>query len=205
MPAALSPEVRDHLLDAADRLLADGGYGAMTVELLAREAGIGKGSVYLLFPSKQEVALACIDRNADRIQASLAELAGAPGPAPRRLRAMLHLRILARFDYASSHSASLDTLLSAFRTELLARRARQFSREASLIARVLRQGVAAGEFVRVSPRATAEALVSATNALLPFSLSAAELGHRRAVAAGAERIIRLLLAGLVPAGPPSRR
>lgn len=205
MPRALPPEVRDRLLDAADRLLADGGYACMTVESLAREVGIGKGSVYLLFPSKQEVALAAIDRNADRVYASLARLAAAPESAARRLHLMLRARILERFDYARGHSGSLDDLLADFRPELLSRRARQFSREARLFARVLAEGASRRELLRVPPRATAEALITATNSLLPFSLSATELGHRRTVTARAERLIRLLLAGMTPAGPLSRR
>lgn len=205
MPRALPPEVRDRLLDAADRLLADGGYESMTVEALAREVGIGKGSVYLLFPSKQEVALAAIDRNADRVLASLREIAAGGDAAPVRLHAMLRARILERFDYARGHSGSLDDLLAAFRSELLARRATQFTREATLFARVLGEGIAAREIARVPPRAAAEALITATNALLPFSLSTTELGHRRTVLARAERLIRLLLTGVVPAGASSRR
>lgn len=205
MPKALPPEIRDRLLDAADRLLADGGYGCMTIEALAREVGIGKGSVYLLFPSKQEVALAAIDRNADRVLGSLRQIAEGSGPAGTRLHAMLRARILERFDYAHRHSGSLDDLLAAFRSELLARRAKQFAREAALLARVLGEGIAARQLSRVPPRAAAEALVTATNALLPFSLSTTELGHRRAVAARAERLIRLLLAGVTPAGASSRR
>lgn len=205
MPKALPPEIRDRLLDAADRLLADGGYGCMTIESLAREVGIGKGSVYLLFPSKQEVALAAIDRNADRVLATLRQIAEGAGTAPARLHAMLRARILERFDYAHGHSGSLDDLLAAFRSELLARRARQFSREASLFARVLAEGTAAREIARIPPRAAAEALITATNALFPFSLSTIELGQRRTVAARAERLIRLLLAGVTPAGPKSRR
>src|SRR5437763_1237801 len=42
------------ILDAADRLLARYGYQKMTVDDLAREAGIGKGTVYLSFPGKSE-------------------------------------------------------------------------------------------------------------------------------------------------------
>ena len=52
-----SPSTREAILDATDRLLARYGYKKMTIEDLAREVGIGKGSVYLHFPSKEEIAL----------------------------------------------------------------------------------------------------------------------------------------------------
>jgi AcrR family transcriptional regulator len=40
-----SPPIRGRILDAAERLLERYGYRKMTVEELASEAGIGKGSV----------------------------------------------------------------------------------------------------------------------------------------------------------------
>ena len=53
---------RELILDAADRLLAHFGYKKMTVEDIAKEAGIGKGTVYLHFASKEEVVLSHVDR-----------------------------------------------------------------------------------------------------------------------------------------------
>jgi len=53
MRTTLAPaDVRDAILDAAERLLARYGYRKMTMDDLASEAGIGKGTTYLHFPSK---------------------------------------------------------------------------------------------------------------------------------------------------------
>ncbi len=204
MPAALSPDTVDRLLDAADRLLARRGYARMTVEALAREVGIGKGSVYLLFPSKRAVALACIDRNGARVRDRLTLLAARREPAAVRLRGMLRERVMIRFDYARTHSGSLDALLVAFRAELLERRERQFVTEARLVATVVREGIRAGQFAARSAPAAAESLVTATNALLPFSLSVSELGRRRAVASRVDRIAAIMLAGLARHQSPGK-
>lgn len=194
----LHPDARERVLDAADRLLAERGFARMTVEDLARAAGLGKGTVYLAFRSKEEVALGCIERMAARVLGRLRALAARPAPAPARLRAMLLARVLDRFDYARRHSASLDALLAASRARLLERRARQFAAEAAVFAAVVRDGARRGE-LRAVPRAgAADALVTATNALLPYSLSVAELGRRRAVATRARRLAGLLVAGLAP-------
>jgi AcrR family transcriptional regulator len=48
--------IRDEILDATDRLLARFGYKKMTIDDLAQEVGIGKGTVYLHFSSKEEIA-----------------------------------------------------------------------------------------------------------------------------------------------------
>lgn len=200
----LRPDADARILDAADRLLARVGYARMTVAALAREAGIGKGTVYLSFRSKEDVALACIDRMAGRVVERLRVLAAGPGPAPERLRAMLVARVMERFDYARGHSRSLDALLAAFRPRLLERRARRFAEEARVLAGVLRAGAREGSLAPAPPAATAAALVTATNALLPYSLSAAELGRRGAVAARAARLASLLIAGLGPTAPGRR-
>ena len=44
------------------RLLARYGYRKMTIDDVAREVGIGKGTIYLHFKSKEDVALSRIDR-----------------------------------------------------------------------------------------------------------------------------------------------
>ena len=204
MPAPLAADISDRLLDAADRLLAREGYARMTVETLARETGIGKGSVYLLYASKREVALACIDRNAARVRARLAEIAMEPASAGYRLRSMLHERVMIRFDYARTHSESLDALLAAFRGDLLERRWRQFALEARQLSQVIDQGIAAREFRPQPSLSIAESLVTATNALLPFSLSVPELGRRSTVAARVDRLVAVLLGGLGRSSTVSR-
>ena len=89
--AAIAPKstVKDAILDATDRLLARFGYRKMTVEDISVEAGIGKGTIYLHFSSKEEVVLSHIDRIVERLQDRLKEIAESDAPAAERLRLML--------------------------------------------------------------------------------------------------------------------
>ena len=48
-PAAGRDDARDTILDAADGLIQRFGYQKTTVDDIAREAGIGKGTIYLHF------------------------------------------------------------------------------------------------------------------------------------------------------------
>ncbi len=51
------------LLEAADRLLTEYGYDGMNMNMLAKEAGYSKATVYVYFESKDEIVRAlCIDR-----------------------------------------------------------------------------------------------------------------------------------------------
>src|SRR5918992_2021323 len=145
--AAIAPKeaVKDAILDATDRLLARYGYRKMTVEDIAQEVGIGKGTIYLHFASKEEVTLSHVDRIVERLKERLWAIARSEATAGVRLRLMLLTRVLFRFDSVQHYTQSLNDLLAALRPKLLQRRARYFDEEAQILAEVLAEGRAAGE------------------------------------------------------------
>jgi AcrR family transcriptional regulator len=197
--AAIAPkeEVKDAILDATDRLLARYGYRKMTVEDIASEAGIGKGTIYLHFSSKEEVVLSHVDRIVERLKEKLHEISRSDNTAAARLREMLLTRVMFRFDSIQHYTQSLNDLLAALRPGLLARRAVYFEAEARIFANVLRRGRAAGEFEFEDEHATAHAMLQATNGLLPYSLSTTELGERQDVEQRAAGVADLILRGLL--------
>ena len=189
-------DLGDLILDAADRLLARYGYKKMTMDDLAQEVGIGKGTVYLHFSSKEEVALARVDRIVQRLNERLLEIAHSSESSANRLHRMLTERVLFRFDSVQHYTESLSDVMAAIRPALRLRHERHFGEEARIFAEVLRAGRRSGELVFRDARATAHALLMATNALLPYSLSTRELGERKDVEAQVARIADLLLNGL---------
>ncbi|MFH2056669.1 MAG: TetR/AcrR family transcriptional regulator [bacterium] len=68
MPGA---ERRQMILSAALTLFARDGYTGCEVEQIAREAGVGKGTIYRYYPSKQELFLALVDRGYELLQARM--------------------------------------------------------------------------------------------------------------------------------------
>ena len=192
-----SATIRDSILDATDRLLARYGYRKMTVEDIALEAGIGKGTIYLHFTSKEEVVLSHIDRIVERLKERLREIAQSNITAAERLRLMLITRVLFRFDSVQHYTQSLNDLLAALRPGLLARRAHYFEAEAEIFAEVLRAGREAAELSFDDAHTTARALLQGTNGLLPYSLSAAELGSRAEVSQRVADVAELMLRGVI--------
>ncbi|NTU51143.1 MAG: TetR/AcrR family transcriptional regulator [Candidatus Aminicenantes bacterium] len=195
-------DIRDLILDAVDALLAKFGYRKMTMEDVARQVGIGKGTIYLHFPSKEELVLSHIDRIGETVILKLQELAGSADPAERRLRRMLVLRVLHRFDSVAHYTQSLGDLLSSVRGPLLIRRQATFEKEAAVFEDVLREGARLGALDCPDPRTTSLVLIHSTNSLLPFSLSPRELGRREELEDRVGRIADLLIKGLLPC--PSR-
>ncbi len=197
MKDAFQPKTtRDSLLDATDRLLARSGYKKMTIEDLAKEVGIGKGSVYLHFTSKEEIALSHIDRIVERMKANLEDIAASSTDAEKRLRKMILERVLFRFDSVQHYTQSLNEMLSQLRAKLLERRKRHFESEARLFKSVIDDGNRNGEFAVRDSLSAARALIDATNALLPYSLSAYELGERAEIKKKAQNVADIILNGL---------
>jgi AcrR family transcriptional regulator len=192
-----SAATREAILDATDRLLARYGFKKMTIDDLAREVGIGKGSVYLHFPSKEEIALSHIDRLVERLKERLRMLAGRDVAIDEKLRDMLVERVVFRFDSIQHYTQSLDELLANLRTSLLDRRRRYFADEARIFAEVVTGGQEKGVFKAGNAFDLGQTLVSATNSLLPYSLSALELGDRKIVADRAAKTAELLIKGLM--------
>ncbi len=187
--------VRDAILDATDVLLWKFGYKKMTIDDLAREVGIGKGTVYLHFPSKEEIALSHIDRIIERLKKRLWEIADSSLPPEQKIKQMLVERVMYRFDAVQHYSTSLNELLAQVRPRLLERRRKYFDEEANVFARVLTQGSVQDMFAG-DPRENAQVLLLATNSLLPYSLSTYELGSREELEERVSKIADILLKGL---------
>lgn len=189
--------IRDEILDATDRLLARFGYKKMTIDDLAQEVGIGKGTVYLHFSSKEEIALSHIDRIIERMKVRLKEISSADVSPDERLREMLLTRVLFRFDSVQHYTRSLNDLLADLRPRLLARRKQYFEDEAQIFAEVLQEGDKIKIFSVPNALKTAETLLLATNSLLPYSLNTTELGERSEIEERVGRLADMLLTGLL--------
>ena len=57
-------ETRTRIAEAARKLILDQGYGAATMEAIAREAGVATPTVYAVFGSKRNILAELIDRAA---------------------------------------------------------------------------------------------------------------------------------------------
>jgi AcrR family transcriptional regulator len=193
---AVREDIRDLILDAADRLLARYGYKKMTIDDLATEVGIAKGTIYLHFASKEEVALARVDRIVDRLKAQLRIIAESNAPPADRVRQMLITRVLYRFDNVQRYTRSISELLAEIRPALLSHREIHFDDEAHIFAKVLIEGRKRGSFSFKEALATAQTLVLATNSLLPYSLNATEFGERARIETKIARLADLLIKGL---------
>ncbi|MER6098876.1 TetR/AcrR family transcriptional regulator [Streptomyces sp. NPDC001728] len=82
---------RLRILDAARRRLADDGFTALSLDAVAKDAGVGVGTVYRRFHNRAGLVYALIEDNESRFQEEFARQAEDGAPSAReRLRAFLH-------------------------------------------------------------------------------------------------------------------
>jgi AcrR family transcriptional regulator len=193
---AVKPDTREAILDAMDSLMVRFGYRKTTMDDLAREAGISKRTIYLYFPSKEEVALSSIGRVVETAQAHMKQISLEDGDPIRMVERMLVERVMARIHAVEGYRQSLDELFEAVRPAYLARRQTQFDLEQSILANALEEGRLSSAFKFDDAVETARDLLSATNAYLPYSLSVRELGQIKEIEQRVQRLAKLLVRGL---------
>jgi TetR/AcrR family transcriptional regulator, regulator of autoinduction and epiphytic fitness len=104
------------IIDVVNRLLAEKGFDAMTVDEVAFEVGVAKASLYKHFPSKEDLAAAAMVRVMQRAMAELARL-DAKLPPIDKLKAaarwMMQLKLAGEMPNLPSQNSSLRTTMLA--------------------------------------------------------------------------------------------
>lgn len=102
---------RDKVLDAAEAVVKRTGASGLTIEAVAREAGITKGGVQYCFGSKDSLINAMLQRWCDGFDAAVRTIAGSDADAVATLRG--HVEANRRTDAAenSRSSAMMAALL----------------------------------------------------------------------------------------------
>ncbi|MEZ0326906.1 MAG: TetR/AcrR family transcriptional regulator [Fimbriimonas sp.] len=187
---------RDLILDATDRLMARYGFRKTTVEDVAREAAVARRTIYTYFASKEELGLASIARVVEGAIDQIEQISSSDQQPPAKLRAMLIRRVMDRIYAVQDYHHSLDELFQVVRPTYMARRKAFFRRERELIENVLNEGIASRVFQMSDPHQTAQSLLLATNAFLPYSLSVRELGRPEEIEARLEALVDILIRGV---------
>lgn len=106
-----SEDAHHKILNAADDLLAEVGFAAVTMEGLAKRAGVAKQTIYRWWPTKGDVLLSALDRDAaDRLTPpDTGSLSGDVRSAARLLAEFLLINDEGKMLRALRAHAQLDT------------------------------------------------------------------------------------------------
>jgi TetR/AcrR family transcriptional regulator, regulator of autoinduction and epiphytic fitness len=164
--AALESVPRARIMAAARKRFEKFGYRATSIALIARDAGIAVGTIYLYFKNKEQILVALFDESNARWMAEAEHAASPPGNAEERL-----LRVA----QASMERNQRDQLLRAVMNRdlelILAPLCEEFRdkvlrHDVEVMADVIRDGVRSGELRPSDPEKTAFILWTTADALL---------------------------------------
>ncbi|HMV17918.1 MAG TPA: TetR/AcrR family transcriptional regulator [Rhodocyclaceae bacterium] len=83
----------DAIVDTVNRLLADKGFDAMTVDLVAAEVGIAKGSLYLHFKTKEDLFRELAESVHRQMGEAFCQVLGATAPGRDRVRGLIRAQL----------------------------------------------------------------------------------------------------------------
>src|SRR5258708_10084158 len=189
-----APETkRMAILDAALKLFSQYGYRRTSIDDIAHEAEIAKGTVYLSFKSKEEIFRALCESLIERTEAAVKLARDTSGPIDERLIAMLEAKFGLLFDtvYRSAHAAELMDSKNRLSADLFAQSGRRYMK---VLREVIEEARRAGELelsrMKLDASDLTELLVAAAHGIESNATSPARY-HRRL-----REIVRVIVAGL---------
>jgi len=183
---------RERILQATWKLIRHYGYAKTTIGDIAREAGIGKGTVYLYFKSKADIILALVDRTNERITLDLEKIAsGGESPEIRMRECLLH-RILAIFDIVRKYPHGED-VITAIKPEIVGRIKGFVRRQGKLLGGIIIEGVSLGHFETAEPEKSGLLLADLFETFTPPYY---RFATRKSFERFANGVLDLVLAGL---------
>ena len=183
---------RDAILHAAWGLIRHYGYNKTTIDDIAREAKVGKGTVYLYFKSKKEIMLALTDLTNERITRELERLASEDKPPEERIRACVLFRLMTLFDLVNRYPHSEDVIASIL-PEIVERLDRYVRRHGELLGQIVAEGCSAGILVAEDSEATGQLLANLFEFMTPPYY---RFNSRKSLEQFAGQVVDLMLNGL---------
>ena len=105
-PRLTADRRREHLLDVAAAIIMTSGFERLTMESLARRAGVSKGLGYAYFTNAHDVAVAVHDREIAVLYSRIEEATG----AARAFEEKVRCAVSAHFDAVAERGLLLGTL-----------------------------------------------------------------------------------------------
>jgi len=144
---------RQHILEAAERVFAERGFEAAKVQEISQLAGLSMGTIYAIFPSKQDLHRAILEVRGQELLGLARAVAARRLPPREALRALIELYV----DYFLAHPAFLRMHLRSGTSWAMSpspgtdEQIQKWREIHELQAEVFRRGIAEGVFVKEDP------------------------------------------------------
>lgn len=197
MARTLQGDIRTRILDAARDRIHHYGFKKTTIDEVAADAGVGKGTVYLYFESKEDIALAIMDHFKEAAVERMRTIGDDVSRSIEdRLSEMLSFQIMAAHETCRQNPGAIDLIMSMKPHSQLRLRP-FFEQEVRIMADVIENGVRRGELDVPNPVQAAWSLKYMVSAFWPPYPCVADTGKIEAEIAA---IVRLAVRGMRKCG-----
>ncbi|RKI50319.1 TetR/AcrR family transcriptional regulator [Corallococcus sp. AB004] len=193
----MSSDPRTAIMGAAGEVFARFGFKKASVEDIARRAGVGKGSIYLHFESKEALFEAIVERaHAESLSELNARVRRAKTPEAQ-VRAYIQCKLEQQARAPEGQRIELSTI---FELGLQAAHLvpRMMESDAAVLAGILEEGVEQGVFTVPEPRFAARGFVAL---LMQFAVKLMPEGADVALMQSVERCFDIFIRGLLKQPP----
>jgi TetR/AcrR family fatty acid metabolism transcriptional regulator len=164
---SLKQERRTSILQAAGQVFARKGFEPATLEAVAREAGLAKGTLYLYFKNKEDLYFHTVLHMLESLQASILAQVERSAGALEKMRAIA----LGQFDFFVRHRDTLQLFapfsnpsLARLHKRLIAPIMEKWAGHVRHVAALVEEGQRAGALRRdIEPRDIALSFIGMTN------------------------------------------
>lgn len=160
---------RKAILGAAKALFAEKGYDAATLDDIASRAGYAKGTIYLYFPSKEELFLNLMEEEVGRFVDIIKGVLEQPGQPPERIGTLVR-QVLIHFEankeFFRIFTPGRGGLTAKRHPELRKRILPRYKEALSLTSRLIKEGIDGGEIKEFDSLTLAHALSGLVNAMI---------------------------------------
>ncbi len=155
---------KETILKVAQRLFARFGLAKTTIEDIARQARMGKASIYYYFKSKESIFREVIEKEGGELRRKLQDAVSAAASPQEKLRVYAHTRMQSLKELANYCQAMRDEYFEHYAFIEKARKGFD-AFEIDLISKILREGVRQGVFSISRVSLAAEAILAAIKGL----------------------------------------
>jgi AcrR family transcriptional regulator len=139
-------DARRAILQAARSRFMHYGYKKTTIDEIAADAGIGKGSVYLHFSSKEDILLTIARELKRTVTEQMRAIAASMAKPEEKLRRMMMAKITMVHDAVFSSAHGLDIVDDILRPKVMQCGISEMETQRQILASVLIEGERVGDF-----------------------------------------------------------
>lgn len=173
---------RDHLtqvLRAAEKLFAKRGFYPTTIDDIAKEAKLAKGTIYLYFDSKEDLFFSVIEKKLGALLSKIEKGMKEPGSAWQRINTTIgvHLKFLEENrDFFKIMQSFSEQLKEKLEKELKRRVVEKQSQYIKILSRLIQEAIDKREIKPLDARKLAIILMGIVHSLTVYWISQKERG-----------------------------